>query len=122
MSLEMLFLLLVWVKFKHFIADFPLQNIYMLGKFKGGFDWVVPLLSHVAVHGAFTLGLCLLVNPAMWWLCFVDMSIHFIMDRIKASKNLLGRWKYEDRMFWILLGFDQLIHGLTDLLIVFCLI
>jgi Protein of unknown function (DUF3307) len=122
MTLEMLFVLLVWTKFKHFLADFPLQGRYMLGKFKDGSDWILPLLSHVAVHGLFTLGLCLLVNPAMWWLCFLDMGIHFVTDRVKASKNLLGRWKFEDKMYWQILGLDQLIHGLTDILVLYLLI
>lgn len=122
MTLDMFFVLLIWLKFKHFLADFPLQGRYMLGKFKGGKDWILPLLAHVAVHGLFTLGLCLLVDPGLWWLCFVDAGIHFVMDRVKASKELLGRWKFEDKMYWQILGFDQLIHGCTDLLVLYCLL
>lgn len=118
----MLFTLLVWTKFKHFLADFPLQGSYMLGKFKDGTDWILPLLAHVAVHGLFTLGLCLLVNPGLWWLCFVDAGIHFATDRIKASGNLLGRWSYKDKMYWWVLGLDQLVHGITDLFVVYCLV
>lgn len=122
MNLEMLFILLVWLKFKHFLADFPLQGKYMLGKFKDGTEWILPLLAHVSVHGLFTLGLCLIVKPELWYLCFLDMVIHFAMDRVKASKKLLGRWNFSDRMYWIVLGIDQLVHSLTDLLVLFCLV
>lgn len=94
----------------------------MLGKFKDGKEWILPLLSHVAVHGLFTLGLCLLLNPSLWWLMFVDMVIHFIMDRIKASKDLLGRWKHDEKPYWMVLGVDQTVHGLTDLLVLYLLV
>jgi hypothetical protein len=88
-----LFILLVVYQLKHFLADYPLQGSYMLGKFKDGWDWVLPLLAHVSVHGLFTLLICLVVRPELWWLALVDVMIHFGMDRIKAGKKYLGRWK-----------------------------
>ncbi len=91
--MNLLFILLIIYQIKHFLADYPLQNAYMLGKFKGGKDWILPLLAHVSVHGLFTLAIVLCVNPSLWWLSLVDFGIHFVMDRIKASPNLMGRWK-----------------------------
>lgn len=88
-----LFVLLIVYQIKHFLADYPLQGAYMLKKFMGGWDWVLPLAAHAGVHGLFTLAICLIVAPTMWWLALVDFVIHFTMDRIKASPNLLGRFK-----------------------------
>lgn len=174
MSITVLFIFLALVQVKHFLADYPLQNEYMLGKFKDHF-WGRPLLAHVAVHGLFTFVLAIIFGA---WklsllLALLDISIHFIMDRIKASSKMLGRYKVlsgndfqqmeskakalttdmndaldnpsslapgdllkkvqdrsyhlissrrakeDNKIFWIALGFDQLIHHLTDLLIVY---
>lgn len=92
-SLYTIFTLLVLYQFKHFLADYPLQGKYMLGKFKPGWDFLGPLLAHVGVHGAMTLVICLCLKPYLWWLALVDMAIHFAMDRIKASPKYLGRYK-----------------------------
>ena len=87
------FTLLVVYQLKHFFADYWLQGNYMLGKFKDDWGFVLPLLAHVAIHGLFTLLICLMVKPELWWLFIVDITIHFCMDRIKAGKKYLGRFK-----------------------------
>lgn len=116
-----LFVILALFQLKHFIADYPLQGTYMLGKFKGGWEWVKPLLAHVAVHAVFTTTIVSFFRPSLWWLGLLDAFIHFTMDRIKASPNLLGRFKPDNKYFWWALGFDQMVHHLTDLLVVFLL-
>ncbi len=101
-----IFLLLVIYQVKHFLADYILQGEYMLGKFKGGWDWVKPLLAHVGVHAGFTLVIStislVLLEPAMTasvvftnaiGIACLDAFIHFGMDRLKASPKLMGRWK-----------------------------
>jgi hypothetical protein len=88
-----IFVLLIVYQIKHFLADYPLQGAYMLKKFMGGWQWVLPLAAHAGVHGLFTLAITLLVNPVLWWLALVDFVAHFVMDRVKASPNLLGRYK-----------------------------
>lgn len=103
-----IFMLLVVYQLKHFVADFPLQREFMLGKFKDGYDWILPLLAHVAVHGAFTLLIVvgflwsqyrpLDYGGLIWRLPLIDMSVHFTMDRIKAWSKLLGRYKPLDAM------------------------
>lgn len=92
--MKTIFLLLVIYQLKHFVADYLLQGKYMLGKFKGGTEWVGPMLAHVGVHGSFTL----LIAAAFGchyapWLALLDMVAHFAMDRIKASPDMLGRFK-----------------------------
>jgi len=114
---------------KHLIADFLLQTEWMQGKF-GRFGWVLPLAAHCAVHAALTLAICLWVRPEFWWLALVDFAVHFVMDRTKASPNLLGRFKVlsnrefptatpaekrSNRFYWWSVGFDQYVHQLTNL-------
>src|SRR5271166_324283 len=95
------FVLLLVYQLKHFIADYPLQTSYMLGKFmeKG---WVVPLAAHAGIHASLTLAIALYYQAARGGhtsvllalgLAVFDFSIHFTMDRIKASSKLMGRWK-----------------------------
>jgi hypothetical protein len=143
-------LLLVVFHLKHFLADYPLQGGYMLGKFKGGWDWVKPLAAHCGVHAIFTFVISLGVHAALdlaIGLAALDFALHFTMDRIKASPNLLGRFKAlsakeypgvmsyttspdedarakafkqlrDNKYFWWALGLDQLVHHLTDILII----
>lgn len=147
---------LLLVQVKHFIADYPLQGKYMLGKFKEK-GWVLPLAVHAGVHALFTLGIALAINPTRWWVCLLDFVAHFIMDRVKASPNYMGRWKAlsanemksiikeevelvvirtdfdreaarsravtikHNTWFWWALGFDQLVHHVCDILILWTL-
>jgi hypothetical protein len=83
---------------KHFIADFPLQNEYMLGKFKADWGFVKPLMAHVAVHGVMTFLILLIFAPwlslgMILGLSLMDMVIHFFMDRIKAGPKYLGGYQ-----------------------------
>lgn len=100
------FILLVVYQLKHFLADYPLQTEYMLGKFKPGWDFVGPLTAHCLVHAGMTFliagvyiffrrpdldfAMKLLIPLA---LADFDFIIHFGMDRLKASPKLMGRWK-----------------------------
>lgn len=135
-----LFLLLVIYQAKHFFADFPLQTAYMLGKFKDGWDFLLPLLAHVGVHGLFTLCIVLWFTGNIFLgfslACF-DIAVHFIMDRIKAGKKYLGKFKpltakdylaasekekRHNTYFWWSLGLDQMVHHLTHYAIIACII
>lgn len=115
-----IFVLLVAFQIKHFLADYIYQNAYMLGKFKEK-GWVLPLLSHVSFHGAFTIAIAAFY-VANWWivlgLALFDMTIHFIMDRIKASPKMLGRFNTTQKEFWWSLGLDQMVHHLTHYAII----
>lgn len=91
----MIFTLLIAYQIKHLVADYFLQqNKYMLGKFKPYPDFVLPLLAHSAVHSFLTFLIALSVKPNFALpLALLDGTIHFIVDRIKASPNMLGRYK-----------------------------
>lgn len=160
----LIFSLMVVFKLKHFVADYLLQGTYMLGKFKPGLDFILPLSAHCGVQALFTFIIASLVQPHLALFCGVlDFTIHFTMDRIKASPNMMGRWKNfsgneygfiargfepvtageigvsgihvksltearkkklfrDNKLFWWALGFDQMIHGLTDILIMYILL
>ncbi|MGE0528748.1 MAG: DUF3307 domain-containing protein [Bdellovibrionales bacterium] len=115
---ELLLGLLIFFQIKHFIADFVLQNVWMLQKARPGWDFVPPLAIHSGVHGLMTLGAAVYVNPAYWWLGVLDFAIHFTMDRIKAGPRYLGRYSDpSSKSFWVCFGFDQMIHQFTHLFI-----
>lgn len=90
----MIWILLVVYQIKHFIADYPLQGRYMLGKFKPYPDFILPLLSHGAVHGVMTFTIAAFLKPlhVALVLGLVDMTIHSVVDWIKANPSIGGRF------------------------------
>jgi hypothetical protein len=146
--LDHLFALLVLFQIKHLICDYPLQTPYMLKKFLPGWEFLMPLTAHAGVHALFTggiligydlwlgpgFGFCL---PATILVMLFDFAVHFIMDRIKAGPNYLGRYKMlsgsefatasntqkaHNKYFWWSLGLDQMVHHLTSFAIVYWMI
>lgn len=120
MELLTVFLLLILFQVKHFVADYPLQTRYMLGKFNDT-GWVLPLTAHCSVHAVMTAVIAIFfVSPlAALILAILDFSLHFAMDRIKASPKMLGRFTNTDPRFWWSLGFDQMFHHLTHYMIIY---
>lgn len=130
-----IFTLLIVYQLKHFLADYPLQGRYMLGKFKPGWGFLGPLATHAGLHAGLTyliaviylqtkLGkLSLDIVGLILWLTLTDFVIHFTMDRIKAGPKYLGRFK--DMMkpyFWWSLGLDQMVHHLTHYYLIWRLV
>jgi hypothetical protein len=78
-------------------------------------DWFEPLFAHAGVHA---IGTLLIVGhfsySLAWKLALADLILHFIVDRIKASPDLLGSFKIDDKMFWIALGWDQMLHHMIN--------
>lgn len=134
---------------KHLLCDYYWQTDYMLGKFKLE-GWIKPLALHCAVHAVTSFWILLLwwalSGNFYWYLALFDFVCHFIMDRIKASPRMLGRYvalskqEYsrmkevaakpdafgniarraldENRIFWWNIGVDQFVHQLTHLAII----
>lgn len=118
-----IFILLVIFQVKHFICDFPLQREYMLKKMMPGWEFVPPLALHCSVHAVMTLMIVMVYNPALWFCALIDFATHFIMDRIKSGPKYLGRYHDRDKSgFWNALGFDQMVHHLTHLGIIWIII
>lgn len=137
MSLTTVAILFVAYQIKHFLSDYPLQRRWMLGKFRDDWGFVLPLLAHVGVHAMGTfLITCWFGVAQAFCLALFDATIHFAMDRIKASKKMLGRFKTltaetaptatpaqwrSNSYFWWSMGFDQMIHHFTHYVIIFYL-
>lgn len=118
-EIKTLFILLFVYQLKHFLADYIFQYNYMLKKIRPGWDFVAPLSLHCAVHGGMTLMICLFYKPSMWWLGLLDFAIHFFTDRLRSGPRYLGRYTdINDSIFWWILGFDQMVHHLTHLLVI----
>jgi len=137
--LLVIMVMLVVFQVKHFLADFILQNKYMLGKFSSESRiWMPALSAHVAVHGMFTLVISSIfylsaaafdvtvnvptISAFVGLLVIIDMGIHFLMDRYKASPRLGGKYPIDKSMFWYVLGIDQSVHHLTHYYIIFMLV
>ena len=123
-DLQIFLEILILFQVKHFLADFPLQLNYMLfRKTSPNWDFVIPLLAHCLVHAFLTLLICLYYAPQLWWLAPLDLVIHFIMDRIKSSPQMLGRYNdLRKAYFWWALGFDQMVHHITHIYIAYYIV
>lgn len=120
----LIFQLLVIFQIKHFLADFPLQTEYMLGKFNAK-DWELPLFTHAAVHALMTFGIVMyfLGNVEIAaGMMMLDLITHFTIDRVKASPYMFGKYKPDEKIFWLALGADQFLHHITHYIIIFTII
>lgn len=109
------FTLLIIFQFKHFICDYPLQTPYMLGKLRRD-DWIMPLAAHAGVHslGTFMIALIFSTMYLATALLIADFVLHFIVDRLKASPSIGGRFSIDNKYFWWCLGADQMAHHLIN--------
>ena len=105
---------------KHTIADFYLQTPYQyLNKgtygHPGGF-------MHSAIHVALTPLVYLVLVPGSLLIALAialaEFAVHYHVDWLKEQITHRNGWTAQDRGFWYALGTDQLVHGLTYLLIV----
>jgi hypothetical protein len=120
----LIFQLLIVFQIKHFLADYPLQTEYMLGKFKAK-DWEMPLFSHAAVHALMTFGIVSYYLNDLRIAIFMglfDLVVHFTVDRVKASPYLFGKYKPTEKMFWNALGADQFMHHITHYIVIFVIV
>jgi hypothetical protein len=109
-------ILYVVFRFKHFVCDFILQSDWMaLSKGKAGREGYKALFSHTFIHAAGTLIIALIYAPNLWWLAFVDLVVHSIVDRLKGIVTLKQGWKTNDTMFWWAFGADQELHNFTHI-------
>jgi hypothetical protein len=113
---EALFLLFI----KHFICDFPLQANPWLYRNKG--TYMHPGgIAHAGIHA---LGTLLVLAPFIGSLSMLyaalDMLAHYHIDW--AKMNISKRYDLQpnnSERFWILLGFDQLLHHITYFIIIY---
>ena len=109
---------------KHAAADFYLQRPYQFLN-KGTYGHPGGII-HSAIHVALTPVVYLLLAPASILLAvgiaLGEFILHYHIDWLKEQVTHRNGWTVRDRGFWYALGTDQLVHGLTYLLIVGSLI
>ena len=105
-------LLITFLLVKHFIADFPLQPPYFY-KNKGTYGHKGGLL-HAWTHFLGTY-LCFVFYSKYAVICaLVDGIAHYHIDWAKVKINKKMGWgPTTHEQFWWLMGFDQLLHALT---------
>lgn len=109
---------------KHTIADYALQTSYMFGN-KGTYGHPGGLL-HAALHIVLTAPILLILPPptlSAWILILgAEFIIHYHIDWTKEQLGSRRTLDQNCRMYWVLHGTDQLLHGLTYIAIVATLI
>lgn len=99
---------------KHFIFDFLYQPPYQWQN-KGTYGHLGGLI-HSGQHALATFFLTLLFASPLFaaGLALAEFIIHYHMDWFKMNYNKKKGWTATTHNeFWVLLGFDQLVHTLT---------
>jgi hypothetical protein len=115
----LILLLLLILNIKHFIYDFLWQPPFMWQN-KGTYGHIGGIL-HAAMHSIVTGAILAGFGFAAWpvyGIMILEFVIHYHMDWFKMWYNKRKGWGATTHPeFWVLTGFDQLIHALTYLLI-----
>ena len=118
------FPLLISLLVCHFLADYCLTTPQMI-EAKATGKHLPHIVLHAAVH-AVLIGVVLLVFEVTFaiiaWLFALELVTHFVID---YGKGFLGRRfpslsDNTKKAFWVLYGFDQLLHLLVIVMIVYC--
>jgi hypothetical protein len=107
--------------FKHTVADFYLQTSYQY-LHKGIYGHPGGLL-HSAIHIGLTPLVYLMLAPTSWLVvaALLLVSLPYV-DLLKEQLVRRYEWTAHDPGFWYALGTDQLVHGLTYLVIIAILV
>lgn len=103
-----LFFLLI---LKHFIVDFILQTKYQWAN-KSKFLHPGGIL-HASLHGVFSYFILFNINLSLF-----DAISHYFIDFFKSNIIKKFNLNSNDYIFWVLTGFDQFLHYLVYLIII----
>ena len=120
--LVMVTALLIVMAAKHFCADFLFQTQWIATGKAARRGWLAPLLVHAAGHAGLTLVIILVLSPGLWWIAPIEFVLHAVIDRVKALVGAHAHLDATQAEFWWLLGFDQFLHHLTNIVIVFAIL
>ncbi|MCV2870684.1 DUF3307 domain-containing protein [Defluviimonas sp. WL0050] len=114
--------LVVLLQFKHLLADFMLQNAYILNNRS---KWGHPGgILHAAIHVVGSLiVLAVMAVPAQYIvrLLIFEGFVHYHIDWIKDNVGKRYDLTPDNRSFWVLTGLDQYMHQLTYVaMIIYC--
>lgn len=104
---------------KHFLGDFVLQTKWQVESKK---RYASPgSLLHAGIHAVLSIPALFVFTSAPAILIGVPVAeflLHYHVDYAKARIDVATGWTQADQAYWMLFGFDQLIHQLTYLGIV----
>ncbi|MCK5616410.1 DUF3307 domain-containing protein [Candidatus Pacearchaeota archaeon] len=113
--MRVIILCLMWLIFKHWLVDFVLQTPYQFMN-KGKYGHPGGLL-HSGLMVIFSIPVALVLG--IWWILILEFFIHYHMDWAKVKLNERYDLKPDSsEKYWWLLGFDQMIHYLTYIIMV----
>lgn len=123
MTPEKMLVLLVLLQFKHLLADYVWQSIWMVGN-KGNYGHPGGL-AHAGMHAGFSLIAFLIMGVDIGLalsLSVAELVIHyhvdFLKDRLQRGRNL----DPHNRVYWIFHGVDQFAHQATMVAMVACVL
>ena len=129
MQAEQFLILALIFQIKHLLADYYQQTPYMYLNKGQPIGWEIPLALHAGIQASYTFVISagyLLYQNLAWSDILVlsfgfwvfDFVTHFVTDRWKATR----KGGPDTPKFWIYLGWDQMIHHIVGLLIVYALV
>lgn len=114
LPLEVLLALLLLLQVKHLVADFVLQNAYILdNRWRYGHPGG---LLHVAIHMAGSALAFAAVGGALAALAAIILAegiVHYHIDWAKDNYTRSRALTPRDGAFWRAIGIDQCLHHLT---------
>ena len=110
-------LLLLAIQVKHLVVDWILQPAWMwqnkgtYGHFGG--------IAHSLFNAVFTAICFLLITDSFFLILALDFVAHYHIDWAKMNITRLTKWGPTTHPeFWWLTGFDQYLHQLTYILLI----
>ena len=126
LSAHSLLLVVLWslalFQLKHFVCDFALQTPRQI-KAKGNYGRL-PGLEHAGLHALASLPALLVLTQSAAVIAAVivgEFVVHYHVDFSKARIDKWWNFSSQSTAYWIVFGFDQLMHQATYLAIVFLL-
>ena len=97
-------------RLKHFMGDYLLQTSWMARGKEQSEGWAMALFAHAGVHAVGTMAIAAVFAPSMMILGTIDLFLHALIDRTKASCR---RLQPSQPAFWWAHGIDQEAHHVT---------
>ena len=107
---------------KHFACDFALQTPRQI-RAKGNYGQF-PGLEHAGLHAIASLPALLVLTqsaPAITIAIVGEFLVHYHVDWSKARIDKWWAFNNQTTAYWIVFGFDQLVHQATYLTLTFVL-
>ena len=112
-----LLVLLALLQAKHLIIDWILQPEWMWRN-KGTYGHIGGI-AHAALNAVFTSLCFLLVTNNLLLVLVVDFIAHYHIDWAKMNITRITKWgPTTSPKFWWLTGFDQFLHQITYILLI----